>query len=201
MFIFILRPALDVLFFPLALVYGLSGCIALLLAHNSLFRPMVHNLETTTSITTTKIATTAATAFIAGVLVCLIINQVPTNEQKRARWQRQWRRRLLGGSNKANTNDGTLVEDHIDLEDHDLSKAAANASLDSDSGANYSGDLLQGKGQRKVGQGIESCVGNTPLFRINSLSEATGCEILGKAEVSGLIFNSSISIVSDQSRK
>ena len=32
-------------------------------------------------------------------------------------------------------------------------------------------------------QGIESCIGNTPLFKIKSLSDATGCEILGKAEV------------------
>src|ERR1700759_3626696 len=26
--------------------------------------------------------------------------------------------------------------------------------------------------------GIEGCIGNTPLFKIRSLSEATGCEIL-----------------------
>ncbi|EAW15202.1 putative cysteine synthase [Aspergillus clavatus NRRL 1] len=31
-------------------------------------------------------------------------------------------------------------------------------------------------------EGIEGCIGNTPLFRIKSLSDATGCEILGKAE-------------------
>ncbi|KAK2741894.1 hypothetical protein FQN57_005453 [Myotisia sp. PD_48] len=30
--------------------------------------------------------------------------------------------------------------------------------------------------------GIEGCIGNTPLIRIRSLSEATGCEILAKAE-------------------
>ncbi|KAK2875404.1 hypothetical protein FQN49_001630 [Arthroderma sp. PD_2] len=30
--------------------------------------------------------------------------------------------------------------------------------------------------------GIEGCIGNTPLVRIRSLSEATGCEILAKAE-------------------
>ncbi|KAF2674568.1 cysteine synthase [Microthyrium microscopicum] len=30
--------------------------------------------------------------------------------------------------------------------------------------------------------GIEGCIGNTPLFKIRSLSEATGCEILAKAE-------------------
>jgi cysteine synthase len=33
-----------------------------------------------------------------------------------------------------------------------------------------------------IKQGFIGAVGNTPLIRINSLSEATGCEILGKAE-------------------
>ena len=30
--------------------------------------------------------------------------------------------------------------------------------------------------------GLISSIGNTPMIRINSLSEETGCEILGKAE-------------------
>ena len=33
-----------------------------------------------------------------------------------------------------------------------------------------------------IANGIQDCIGNTPLIRINSLSEATGCEILAKAE-------------------
>ena len=32
-------------------------------------------------------------------------------------------------------------------------------------------------------EGIEACIGNTPLIKIKSLSDATGCEILAKAEV------------------
>jgi cysteine synthase A len=35
----------------------------------------------------------------------------------------------------------------------------------------------------EIPEGIEGCIGNTPLFKIKSLSEATGCEILAKAEV------------------
>jgi hypothetical protein len=35
-----------------------------------------------------------------------------------------------------------------------------------------------------IKEGIEGCIGNTPLIKIKSLSEATGCEILAKAEVS-----------------
>jgi cysteine synthase A len=34
----------------------------------------------------------------------------------------------------------------------------------------------------EIREGVEACIGNTPLFKIKSLSEATGCEILGKAE-------------------
>lgn len=33
-----------------------------------------------------------------------------------------------------------------------------------------------------INDGVESAIGHTPLIRIKSLSEATGCEILGKAE-------------------
>lgn len=41
-------------------------------------------------------------------------------------------------------------------------------------------------GPPAIVEGIEGCIGNTPLFRIKSLSDATGCEILGKAEVRDL---------------
>ena len=43
---------------------------------------------------------------------------------------------------------------------------------------------LHGSSRRITGvvDGIEGCVGNTPLIRIKSLSEETGCEILAKAE-------------------
>ncbi|KAG8386026.1 hypothetical protein BUALT_Bualt03G0106200 [Buddleja alternifolia] len=35
---------------------------------------------------------------------------------------------------------------------------------------------------KKPRRGLVAAIGNTPLIRINSLSDATGCEILGKAE-------------------
>jgi hypothetical protein len=47
-------------------------------------------------------------------------------------------------------------------------------------------DELASSLDNKIGdvkEGIEGCIGNTPLIRIKSLSEATGCEILAKAEV------------------
>jgi hypothetical protein len=36
---------------------------------------------------------------------------------------------------------------------------------------------------RPISDGLAACIGQTPLIRIKSLSEATGCEILAKAEV------------------
>ena len=34
----------------------------------------------------------------------------------------------------------------------------------------------------EVKHGVSGAINNTPLIRINTVSEATGCEILGKAE-------------------
>jgi cysteine synthase len=42
--------------------------------------------------------------------------------------------------------------------------------------------LFDGVAHTPLRDGILGCVGNTPLIRIASLSAATGCEILGKAE-------------------
>ncbi|KAF3026930.1 hypothetical protein E8E15_002813 [Penicillium rubens] len=42
--------------------------------------------------------------------------------------------------------------------------------------------LIARPGPPSIVEGIEGCIGNTPLFRIKSLSDETGCEILGKAE-------------------
>jgi len=47
--------------------------------------------------------------------------------------------------------------------------------------AEFESALQHGVGSIKTG--IEGCIGDTPLIKIKSLSEATGCEILAKAEV------------------
>jgi len=39
------------------------------------------------------------------------------------------------------------------------------------------------KGAGTIREGIEGCIGDTPLIKIKSLSAYTGCEILAKAEV------------------
>jgi len=44
-------------------------------------------------------------------------------------------------------------------------------------------DLSLEKGAGSIKEGIEGCIGDTPLIKIKSLSDYTGCEILAKAEV------------------
>jgi cysteine synthase A len=44
-------------------------------------------------------------------------------------------------------------------------------------------DLSLENGAGSIKEGIEGCIGDTPLIKIKSLSDYTGCEILAKAEV------------------
>jgi cysteine synthase A len=43
-----------------------------------------------------------------------------------------------------------------------------------------------GAGGGNIKEGIEGCIGDTPLIRIKSLSDYTGCDILAKAEVGSM---------------
>lgn len=47
---------------------------------------------------------------------------------------------------------------------------------------NFRSIFFNKKKKLKPRKGLADAIGNTPLIRINSLSEATGCEILGKCE-------------------
>ncbi|KAH6637996.1 tryptophan synthase beta subunit-like PLP-dependent enzyme [Boeremia exigua] len=48
--------------------------------------------------------------------------------------------------------------------------------------AELDGSWNKGERPADIKEGIEGCIGNTPLIRIKSLSEYTGCDILVKAE-------------------
>ena len=101
-------------------------------------------------------------AFIAGVLLCLGFKDFyPDLEWKFRRWRSP-------AVNKTIAAAGLADDGHIDLEDHESETEAKLSRV-------------------QVPAGIESCIGNTPLFKIKSLSDATGCEILGKAEVIKII--------------
>ena len=95
----------------------------------------------------------ATAAFLAGILVTLGFKDFYPELEFRF-WKRRAANRTLVGA-------GLHDDDHIDLEDHEK-------------------DV---NGVIKVPEGIEASIGNTPLFKIKSLSEETGCDILAKAEV------------------
>lgn len=94
-------------------------------------------------------------AFFGGILVTLGYKDVyPDLERRFLRRRHQLTNNLTALSGKPT----------VSLEDHTNTEAGKEQELD-------------------IPVGIESCIGNTPLFKIKSLSDATGCEILAKAEV------------------
>ena len=98
---------------------------------------------------------TLTTAFVLGVLLTLGFKDFYPDLERR------FRRRGTRVSSIAAA--GLQDEEHIGLEDNTKR-------------------IYREESEEQTPEGIESCVGNTPLFRIKSLSEATGCEILAKAE-------------------
>lgn len=97
------------------------------------------------------------TAFLCGVLLTLGLKDFYPDLERRFRRRRTPINSIAGA--------GLASKDKIDLEDHTQSIGEDDV------------------GRVEIAEGVEACVGNTPLFRIKSLSEETGCEILGKAEV------------------
>lgn len=99
------------------------------------------------------------TAFLCGVLLTLGFKDFyPDLERRFRRTRRRAPANSLAGA-------GLDPRAQIELEDH------------------TTGDHRDASKDVEVAEGIEACVGNTPLFRIKSLSDETGCDILGKAEV------------------
>lgn len=101
-------------------------------------------------------------AFLCGVLLTLGFKDFYPDLERRFRRRRAPADSIAGA--------GLEIDDQIDLEDHTKK-----------SGANKGRDV-------EIAEGIEACVGDTALFRIKSLSEATGCDILAKAEVEAPVF-------------
>ena len=122
-------------------------------------------------------AFTLPTAFLTGVLLTLCLPTLtPYFRPYLPFLYRSWRSRnddrnaIAGAGLRTGKRRNSRG---ITLEDHEISAQDPEAEADS-----------RGSGQKTetIGEELESCVGNTPLFRIKSLSDATGCEILVKAE-------------------
>lgn len=103
-----------------------------------------------------------AAAFATGVLITLGLKDFYPDLERRYQQRRRPRRRSSAAA--LDSRRGSLFFGPVKLEDHE-----------SDDGSSL-GQLPA------IADGIEGCIGNTPLIRIRSLSEATGRTILAKAE-------------------
>lgn len=116
-------------------------------------------------------------AFIAGILLTLGFKDFYPDLERRFRRARAARlSKANSSSGSSSTSAGAGICDtnenkneRITLEDNTIAGGV---------GGRWDDEVAGG-----VRDGIETCVGNTPLFRIKSLSEETGCEIFAKAEV------------------
>lgn len=110
-----------------------------------------------------KVYGTAAVtvAFVAGILLTLGFKDFYPDLELRYR-----RRRGQPTITSSNPRLGSTDLPPVKLEDHTQSARQS----------------LVGVSIPPIPEGIEGCIGNTPLFKIKSLSEATGCTILAKAE-------------------
>ncbi|PNY28593.1 Cysteine synthase 2 [Tolypocladium capitatum] len=100
-------------------------------------------------------------AFTAGILVTLGFKDLYPDLESRYRRRRSSSDRPGG---KGNRRSSFFWGPPVQLEDHEPQPATF------------------GPGQRGAPDGIEACIGDTPLIRIHSLSAATGRTILAKAE-------------------
>ena len=96
----------------------------------------------------------AITAFVAGIFLTLGYKDFYPDLEWRF-WRRRRENRTIAGA-------GLDDSHHIQLNDHEKNSVAIT----------------------EIPEGIEACIGNTPLFKIKSLSSECGCDILAKAEVS-----------------
>lgn len=118
------------------------------------------------------------TAFFAGVILTLGFKDLYPDLERRFRRRQGFRSKptsvsatAAAGLDENNNDDRSNSDRQIILEDH---TQVAERRIQQQWGE---------RGKHLISEGLEACVGDTPLFRIRSLSEETGREILVKAEV------------------
>ncbi|KAG8625175.1 hypothetical protein KVT40_006926 [Elsinoe batatas] len=99
-------------------------------------------------------------AFAGGILITLGYKDLYPDLERRFRASKRWRARRQ--SLTATSKDEIRLEDHSNRDPNSPSPTAAR--------------------EYEIKEGIEGTIGNTPMIRIKSLSDYTGCDILAKAE-------------------
>jgi cysteine synthase len=103
-------------------------------------------------------------AFVAGILLTLGFKDFYPDLERRYQQRRKANANRRGATVPDSRRRSSVFGGPVRLEDHES---------DLEAGLGYLSGYVDG---------IEGCIGNTPLIKIHSLSEATGCMILAKAE-------------------
>nr|POF25972.1 cysteine synthase 2 [Quercus suber] len=132
----------------------------------SLLSTAIHNLWT--RILDNKGKLTASGGFILGIILTLTFKDLyPDLEYS-------FRQRMCRLRGQAHLHPLPGQRRFVRLEDH--------TTGDTSQGVQDDSDQTQGQENDGVRDGVEGLIGNTPLIKLRALSEATGCEILAKAE-------------------
>lgn len=129
-----------------------------------------------------------AAAFTLGIVVTLALKDLYPDLE--TRFQQSRRRRRQRGSvvaDGSSSRRSSWFFTPVQLEDRESDESEAGEAT-----ASTDWEVVRGEGGKEGGgggyglisvDGIEGCIGNTPLVVIRSLSEATGRTILAKAEL------------------
>lgn len=120
-----------------------------------------------------------ALAFTAGIILTLGYKDVYPDLDRR---YRQYTRRRRYSSNQPLA---LPTADHVTLQDHTTpSKNRRQSQLPPPSATSTTSTTTATTTAPiyEIREGVQGTIGNTPLIKIKSLSDATGCEILAKAE-------------------
>uniref|UniRef100_L2FYX0 Cysteine synthase 2 n=1 Tax=Colletotrichum fructicola (strain Nara gc5) TaxID=1213859 RepID=L2FYX0_COLFN len=110
-----------------------------------------------------------ALAFTAGILVTLGFKDFYPDLERRYQRRRTRRRETGGSSTDPSRRSSAFWGPPVQLEDHE-------------SGSDADAAALGAWNPPLIAEGVAGAIGNTPLIKIRSLSEATGRTILAKAE-------------------
>ncbi|KAL2210471.1 PALP-domain-containing protein [Sarocladium strictum] len=114
-----------------------------------------------------------ALAFTAGILITLGAKDLYPDLENRYQQKRRSNARRAGTKPSDPSRRSSLFWGApLKLEDHEAQPDDVSMTT----------TLVSGRDVQGTSDGIEACIGNTPLIRIASLSEATGRNILAKAE-------------------
>ncbi|EWC45161.1 cysteine synthase 2 [Drechslerella stenobrocha 248] len=131
-----------------------------------------------------------AAAFAVGILIGFSFAFIPLSQANDAAARKRLQRRIPLEDEDYDDDEDDIAYGGIELKRSDTNMSTASRLSRVFVPISLRNFVTGGAGAARGGaaagedikDGIEGCIGNTPLLRIRSLSEALGCEVLAKAE-------------------